>query len=112
MPPQFRSIKRKKRKFTGNVYTRRLVSQETTSTMSDSSSEATEVGEMSNESIEQNVNVSASERKLDFECTGDESESPEDNEGFRFIDVEILAEIMHTFWCPDCRCGHVILKEC
>lgn len=54
----------------------------------------------------------ASLRKLDLRGSSeDESNSPEVNEGFRLIDLAILAEIMRTFWCPDCRCGHVVMKE-
>ena len=49
-------------------------------------------------------------RNLDLECSSeDESESLEGNKGFPFIDVEILTEIMETFWCPDCRCGPVAM---
>ena len=54
----------------------------------------------------------ASLRKLDFPSSSeDESNSQKGDEGFRFIDVGILSEIMRTFWCPDCRDGHVVMKE-
>ena len=58
------------------------------------------------------MNVSASARKLDLESASeDERELPESNEGFRFVDIAILTETMATFWCPERRCGHIILKE-
>ena len=69
---------------------------------------------MSNEScvVEPKIHVPASLRKLDLPSSSeDENDSPEGNEGFRLIDLAILAEIMGTFWCPDCRCGHVVMKE-
>ena len=51
-----------------------------------------------------------SARNLDFESSSENKrESLEGNKGFPFIDVEILTEIMETFWCPDCRCGPVAM---
>jgi hypothetical protein len=66
---------------------------------------------MSSESfVEPKIHVPASVRNFDLESPSeDESESLEGNKGFRFIDVEILTEIMETFWCPDCLCGPVAM---
>ena len=32
-------------------------------------------------------------------------------EGFRFVDISILASVFQSFWCPACRYGHVVLEE-
>ena len=111
MPPKkkFRSIKIMKRKFTGNIYTQQQDSQQSAATVTDSSPEVSEATEVSNEScvVEPKIHVLASLRKLDLPSSSeDENDSPEGNEGFRLIDLAILAEIMGTFWCPDCRCSH------
>ena len=115
MPPKkkFRSVRRKKRKFTGNMYTQQPDSQQSMATVADSSTDVSEVTEMPSEScIGPKKQVPASVRKLDVGSSNeDESESPEGNEGFRFIDVGILTDIVRTFWRPDCRCGHVIMRE-
>ena len=114
MPPKkkCRSVRRKKRKFTGNMYTQQPDSQQSMATVADSLTDVSEVTEMPSEScIEPKIQVPASVRKLDVGSSSeDESESPEGNEGFRFIDVGILTDIVRTFWCPDCHCGHVIMK--
>jgi hypothetical protein len=66
---------------------------------------------MSSESfVEPKIHVPTSVRNLDLESSSEDgSESLEGNKGFPFIDVEILTEIMETFWCPDCRCGRVTM---
>jgi hypothetical protein len=66
---------------------------------------------MSSESfVEPKIHMPTSVRNLDLENSSeDESESLEGNKGFPFIDVEILTQIMETFWCPDCRCGPVTM---
>jgi hypothetical protein len=66
---------------------------------------------MSSESfVESKIHVPTSVRNLDLESSSeDKRESLEGNKGFPFIDVEILTEIMETFWCPDCRCGPVAM---
>ena len=95
------------------MYTQQPDSQQSMATVADSSTDVSGVTKMPNEScIESKIQVPASVRKLDVGSSSeDESESPEGNEGFRCIDVGILTDIVRTFWCPDCRCGHVIMKE-
>ena len=69
--------------------------------------------EVSSEScVDAKILVPASFRKLDLSSSSEDvSVTPEGNEGFRFIDLGILTEIMRTFWCADCRNGHVVMKE-
>ncbi|CAB4024277.1 Hypothetical predicted protein [Paramuricea clavata] len=95
------------------MYTRQRNSEQTSATGADISAE-----EMSSESsVDEPVqietkDVPASARKLDLESSSeDEIELPESTEGFRFVDIAILAEIMETFWCPECRSGNIIMKE-
>ena len=57
----------------------------------------------------------ASIRKLD-EDSGDSQESsndwePEEPEGFRFIDIAVLAEVFCSLWCPLCRYGRIVFEE-
>ena len=36
---------------------------------------------------------------------------PESIKGFRFVNILILASVFQLFWCPVCKCGHVVLEE-
>lgn len=95
------------------MYTQPQDSHQSAATATDSSPEVSEATEVSSEScVEPKILVPASLRKLDLSSSSeDESDTPEGNEGFRFIDLGILTEIMRTFSCPDCRNGHVVMKE-
>ena len=92
MPPRkkFRSIKRKKRQFTGNKYTRQSNSEQTSATGAGILNEEMSSESSSESSVDQLVqietkDVSASARKLDLESSSeDEIELPESTEGFRY----------------------------
>ena len=68
MPPnkKFRSIRRNKRKFTGNIYTQQQDSRQSAATVADSPPNISEATEVSNEScvVEPKIFVPASLRKL------------------------------------------------
>lgn len=33
-------------------------------------------------------------------------------EGFRLIDISVLASVFESFWCPMCKYGHVTFEDC
>ena len=53
----------------------------------------------------------ASARKLGNCSSSDEEPYLQENDGFRFVDLSVLAEVFKTLWCPQCKVGHVIMKE-
>ena len=55
---------------------------------------------------------SASASKLESKPTDVVNEvEPESMEGFRFIDIAILATVFNSLWCPVCKYGHVVMEE-
>ena len=81
------------------MYTQPPDSQQSAATATDSSPQVSEAAEVSSEScVEPKIHVPASLRKLNLSSSSeDESDIPEGNEGFRFIDLGIFTEIMRTF---------------
>ena len=80
MPPKkkFRRIRRKKRNFTGNMYTQPQDSQQSAATATDSSPQVSEAAKVSSEScVGPKILVPASLRKLDLSNSSeDESDTP------------------------------------
>ena len=98
------------------MYTQTQDSHQSAAAATDSSPKVSEAIEVSSEScVEPKILVPASLRKLDLSSSSeDESDTPEGNGGFRFIDLgilTILTEVMWTFWRPDCRNGYMVMKE-
>lgn len=128
MPPKrkFRNVRRKKRKFTGNKYTREanlkdnpIENEQESMEQSEESDngDVTRVKETKRQSSDRAEvrSLPASIRKLD-EDSGDSQESsnewePEEPEGFRFIDIAVLAEFFRSLWCPLCRYGRIVFEE-
>ena len=127
MPPKrkFRRARRKKRKFTGNVYTRKRKLNENESTVG-----STEESEVSDTDCQWSCDAKiihtgfcrakvktlpASVKKLEQD-SGDSSESSSEDqsktpEDFRFVDIAILRAIFVSFLCPLCRYGHIVFEE-
>ena len=116
-----RSIRRKKRKFTGNRYTRTTNSPGSESSATakkaknreDSMSEASS-GEDCKQTPSSAKHPSALVKKLGEQCDFSDSsieDVTESIEGFRFVDISILASVFQLFWCPVCKYGHVVLEE-
>jgi len=121
-----RSIRRKKRKFTGNRYTRTTKSPEsdlsatekTAENREDSISEESSGEDDFREDCKQTPSSakhpSASAKKLGEQSDFSDSSTddvPESIKGFRFVDLSILASVFQLFWCPVCKYGHVVLEE-
>lgn len=123
MPPKVkaRSIRRTKRKFTGNRYTRITNSPEselsateiTAKNREDSISEASSSDDCK-QTPSSAKHPSASVKKLGEHSNFSDSsieDVPESIEGFPFVDISILASGFQLFWCPVCKYGHVVLEE-
>lgn len=131
MPPKrkFRNVRRKKRRFTGNKYTKKRNSEEMEGTDDQESvkeSEESDITDIEDEKIPKNItrnsdrtkSMPATLRKLDDKSSN--SGDPENNEeekmasieGFRLIDISVLASVFESFWCPMCKYGHVTFEDC
>ena len=126
MPPKkkFRSITRKKKRFRGNQYSKKEETAESgVLNDEDSSSQASE-REGSNsdaEHVESDKTKSfkclpASIRKMKAESNDSSQpessdEDPEGVNGFRLIDIAILATVFESLRCPLCKQKHVVLVE-
>ena len=75
---------------------------------------------LSNRSAAQLKRIPGSVRKLEGYSSRTSSSNEEDddvfdeplgNEGFRLIDISILASIMKTLLCPACNKGHIKLSK-
>lgn len=127
MPPKkkFRSGRSKKRKFTGNTYTRRkeLESKEASADQ-ESVERSDEV--VSDETDASRSNVSLPATSSSFASQGkvrglsNEESKPESSasdvdsaemEGFRFVDMAVLGSIFELLLCPICKKNHVELEE-
>ena len=130
MPPKrkFRNVRRKKRKFTGNKYTKKRNSEEMEGTDDQESvkeSEESDITDIEDEKIPKNItrnsdrtkSMPATLRKLDDKSSdsgdpeNDEEEKMASIEGFRLIDISVLASVFESFWCPMCKYGHVTFEE-
>ena len=126
MPPKrkFRRARRKKRTFTGDVYTRKRKLNENESTVG--STEESEASDIDSEVVTPKQSTPDSARvkvktlppcvKKLQQVSGDSSESScEDQskapEGFRFVDIAILRAIFVSFLCPLCRYGHIVFEK-
>ena len=60
-------------------------------------------------------NLPASVRKMKAESSDSSKESNEDEledvNGFRLIDIAILAAVFESLLCPSCKQGHVVFEE-
>lgn len=123
MPPKVkaRSIRRKKRKFTGNRFTRNTNSTESELAATEKTAKSSE-DSLSKASSDDDCkqipssakHPSASVKKLREQSDCSDSsvkDVPESTEGFRFIDISILSSVFQLFWCPVCKYGHVVLEE-
>ena len=123
MPPKkkFRSGRSKKRRFAGNRYTIKQKKEENEASVERESSEETEESDaeettrpLSAEAIEMK-SFPASVRKLDEPSGESNSSSSKDDsngpEGFRFVDISVLASVFQLFRCPVCKYGHIELEE-
>ena len=123
MPPKVkaRSIQRKKRKFTGNTYTRTTKSPEselsaiekTAKNREDSISKENS-GDDCKQTPSSAKQPSASVKKLGEQSDFSDSsikDVPESIKGFHFVNISILASVFQLFWCPVCKNGHVVLEE-
>ena len=131
MPPKrkFRTTRRKKRKFTGNRFTREGNSVEK------ESKDEHETVEQSEDSAEDSDNehvtpmeklmpesdvakvktLPASVRKFDNDSSDSSVSSSEDDsetpEGFRIIDIAVLASVFGSLWCPVCKYARIVCDE-
>lgn len=106
----------RKRKFTGNKYTREANLKDNPIKESDNGdvTRAKETKRQFSDRAEVR-SLPASIGKLD-EDSGNSQESsnewePEEPEGFPFIDIAVLAEVFRSLWCPLCRYGHIVFEE-
>ena len=130
MPTKFSTVKRRKRRFCGNQYTKKREKDfESSSTCEDDSQEEKfrprkdNVGkEVSQPAILKlatppKLEESPSARKLGeyhsigYSSQGDDSASIGANDGFRLVDISILASRIHMLLCPMCRNSKICLKE-
>ena len=111
MPPRkkFTSVRRRKRKFTGNIYTRKRNSEEIDAAVEEKTAEKSEDSDIEGMKPLERTRSSdratfksmpASVRKLG-ELPSDSSDSSsedelEGTEGFRFIDISVLASVFKS----------------
>lgn len=124
MPPKrkFRNVRRKKRRFTGNKYTKKRNSEEMEGTDDQESvkeSEESDITDIEDEKIPKNItrnsdrtkSMPATLRKLDDKSSdsgdpeNDEEEKMASIEGFRLIDISVHASVFESLWCPMCKYG-------
>ena len=127
MPPKkkFRSGRSKKRKFTGNKYTRQknlevkeaLVEQESIEESDESDLDRldeTDTLPSSSDNLSSHVLPrkphELSNTKLETETSSSEDDSAA-IQGFRFIDMAVLSPIFRLLLCPMCKKNHVELDE-
>ena len=140
MPPKkkVRSEPRRKRKFYGNRFTKRKEASLATNG-SDSSSEYNPpieeeevrpiVGQSADcvqetpvairqhfkslpASVRKLADVTGSSSSADSSCsTESDIDFVRENEGYRFVDMEILSTVIELLICPKCKLGHVTINE-
>lgn len=118
MPPKkkFLSGKQKKRRFCGNQHTRKDRKKASESS-SESEGDKNHVESAGAAEPDNFKSLPASVRKL----KGQSSDSSEDYsskdefeatlEGFRVVDISVLASVLECLWCPFCKQGHVVLEK-
>ena len=127
MPPRkkFRIVKHKKRKFCGNQYSKKenaakKVGLEQEKASDSGESECDEdrvVGVDQTAEHSKFKSLPASVRKLKAQSSTSEDSSSEEEtdlgglEGFRFIDLSVLASVFESLRCPLCKQGHAVLEE-
>ena len=122
MPPKkkFRSIPRKKNKFKGNRYQKKTKKIETEQSRKEALPETSGDSSGDEEHVETEKaasfkNLPASVRKMKAESSDSSKESNDDElehvNGFRFIDIAILAAVFESLLCPSCKQGHVVFDE-
>lgn len=118
--PKFRNIRRKKRKFKGNQYFKKenpaveevSSQEELVETSQNSESDQSDAEEPDHNKEPSASSFSASASKLEGKYSDLESESElETTQGFRLIDISILASVFSSFWCPVCKHGRVVMEE-
>ena len=140
MPPKkkVRSEPRRKRKFYGNRFTKRKEASLATNG-SESSSEYNPpieeeevrpiVGQSADcvletpvairqhfksllASVRKLADVTSSSSSADSSCsTESDIDFVQENEGYRFVDMEILSTVIELLICPKCKLGHVTINE-
>ena len=118
MPPtKVHSRKRKKRRFTGNQYTKKKNSSTATVPVREESAEESNEssGDAGGVKFENFKSLPASERKMETQTddSSDEfSKSEGENlQGFRFDDICVLASVFESLQCPSCKQGTLSLEE-
>ena len=122
MPPtKVHSRKRKKRRFTGNQYTRKSNSSTEAASVSKESTEKSDESSGDEEYAATGVksesfkSLPASVRKLK-PPSDDSSEKSSENEGeilqgFRIVDISVLATVFESLPCPSCKRVALSLEE-
>ena len=118
MPPKRKFVRnaRKKRRFHGNRFVK-VESGDVDEIREENNEEITTSDEPSPSSQNQSQHVSSSEfssipaskRKLSTDTSSDDDS--ECDSGFRLVDITILMAILKNLLCPQCKSGHVVLKE-
>lgn len=122
MPPKrkFRSIPRKKKKFRGNQYQKKGKNIETdTSRKEDSAEESgdssSDAEHVETEKAKTFQSLPASVRKMKAESSDSSEQSSEEElenvNGFRLMDIAILAAVIESLRCPLCKQGHIVFEE-
>ena len=122
MPPKrkFRSIPRKKKKFKGNQYRKKEKEIETDSSRKEDSAEvsgdsSSDAEHVESEKAETFKSLPASVRKMKAESSDLFEESSEEElenaNGFRLVDIAILAAVIELLRCPSCKQGHIVFEE-
>lgn len=123
MPPKkkFRSIPRKKKKFKGNQYQKKAEKIEIERSKKEASPEVSEDSSSDEEHMETEEAASfksspASVRKIKAASSDSSREESSEDElkhvnGFRFIDIAILAAVFESLLCPLCKQGHIVFDE-
>ena len=126
MPPKkrFRSVKRKKRRFGNNQYTKNESAAKKVVLDREKASESSGESECDEDHVEtaehQNTEkrLPASVRKLKEQdsdssqnCISEEEIDSGGPEGFRFTDISVLASVFETLRCPLCKQGRAVLEE-
>ena len=115
------SLKRKKRRFTGNQYTKKGNSSTKTVPITEESIEKSESSSgdeehaVGSEKSQKFKSMPASVRKMDVESDDSSNESSEyessNPEGFRFVDMCVLASVFQVLLWPSCKRGTLSLEE-
>ena len=117
---KFRSIPRKKKKFRGNQYQKKGKNVETDTSRKEDSAEESGNSSSDAEHVETDKaktfqSLPASVRKMKAEssdlCEQSGEEELENVNGFRFMDIAILAAVIESLRCPLCKQGHIVFEE-